>query len=294
MNERVWLLSVLLPIVLGMSAKAQPVAPRIIDCHVHYNGDPEFLQKLLSKLASVDGLAFLLVSPADLATAKPVIDKAPNRLIGFGTLDLDDPRALELIDEFHAAGFRGLGEMEFPLKNFYDPSYWPIYERAQKYGLIILFHTGIVLRDNPKIPVDVSVERMRVTALDGIARRFPGITIIGAHLGNPDYAWAGEIARWNPNVYFDASGSTLIKLQNNYTFFNSIFWWSGVESPHTPKSSTSAFEKLVFGSDVFGGDLEEFDRELARYHKMLDACTVPQKAQDNIFAGTLWRILQKQ
>jgi hypothetical protein len=288
-----WLLPVLLPFVLGVSAKAQSVAPRIIDCHIHYNGDPEFLQKLLSKLASVDGLAFLLVSPPDLATAKPVIDKAPNRLVGFGTIDLDDPRALELIDEFHAAGFRGLGEMEFPLKNFYDPSYWPLYERAEKYGMIILFHTGIVLRDNPKIPVDVSVERMRVTTLDGIARRFPGITIIGAHLGNPDYAWAGEIARWNPNVYFDASGSTLIKLQNNYTFLNSIFWWSGVESPHTPKSSASAFEKLVFGSDVFGGDLEEFDRELARYHKMLDACIVPQKAQDNIFAGTLWRILQK-
>jgi len=294
MNERMWLLPVLLPFVLGMSAKAQSAAPRIIDCHIHYNGDPQFLQKLLSKLASVDGLAFLLVPPADLATAKPVIDKAPNRLVGFGTIDLDDPRALELIDEFHAAGFRGLGEMEFPLKNFYDPSYWPLYERAEKYGMIILFHTGIVLRDNPKIPVDVSVERMRVTTLDGIARRFPGITIIGAHLGNPDYAWAGEIARWNPNVYFDASGSTLIKLQNNYTFFNSIFWWSGVESPHTPKSSASAFEKLVFGSDVFGADLEEFDRELARYHKMLDACAVPKSAQDNIFAGTMWRILQKQ
>ena len=58
MNKRVWLLSVLLPFVLGMSANAQSVAPKIIDCHIHYNGDPEFLQKLLSKLASVDGLAF--------------------------------------------------------------------------------------------------------------------------------------------------------------------------------------------------------------------------------------------
>jgi predicted TIM-barrel fold metal-dependent hydrolase len=186
-----------------------------------------------------------------------------------------------------------LGELENPLKNFYDPSYWPIYERAEKYGMIVLVHTGIVLRDNPKIAVDVSVDRMRVTALDGMARRFPGITIIGAHLGNPDYAWAGEMARWHPNLYLDASGSSLIKLQNNYTFFKSIFWWSGVESPHTPKSSANAFEKLVFGSDVFGGDLDEFDRELERYHKMLDACGVPQEAQDNIFAGTLWRILQK-
>src|SRR5205814_2399 len=87
-------------------------------------------------------------------------------------------------------------------------------------------------------------------------------TLTGAHLGNPDYAWAAEIARWNPNLYFDLSGSSLIKKQDDYTFFKSIFWWSGVVSPHTPKSGTSAFEKLVFGSDVFNGEIEEFDREL--------------------------------
>ena len=294
MTKQYWLLAIL-PLALACaSASAQTVAPKLIDCHVHYNGDPEFIHRLLAKLESVDGLAFLLVRHDNLATAKPLIDKAPNRLIGFGDIDLDDPRALELVDEFQAAGFRGLGEMETPLKQFYDPSYWPIYERAEKYGMIILFHTGIVMRVNPKIPVDVSIERMRVTTLDGVARHFPGLTLIGAHLGNPDYAWAGELARWHPNLYFDVSGSTLIKLQNNYTFFNSIFWWSGVESPHTPKSSASAFEKLVFGSDVFGGDLEEFDRALERYHKMLDTCGVPEKAQENIFAGTMWRILQKQ
>ena len=294
MIKQYWLLAILPLALFCASASAQTVAPKLIDCHVHYNGDPEFIHKLLAKLESVDGLAFLLVRHDNLATAKPLIDKAPNRLIGFGDIDLDDPRALELVDEFQAAGFRGLGEMETPLKQFYDPSYWPIYERAEKYGMIILFHTGIVMRVNPKIPVDVSIERMRVTTLDGVARHFPGITLIGAHLGNPDYAWAGELARWHPNLYFDLSGSTLIKTQNNYAFFNSIFWWSGVESPHTPKSAASAFEKIVFGSDVFGGDLEEFDLALARYHKMLDACAVPKSAQDNIFAGTMWRILEKQ
>ena len=114
----------------------------------------------------------------------------------------------------------------------------------------------------------------RVMLLDKIARRYPRTTIIGAHLGNPDYAWAGEIARWNPNLFFDVSGSTLIKKQEDLTFFKSIFWWTSVASPHTPKSKTSAFEKLVFGSDVFDGDLEEFDRSLERCKRMLDACGV--------------------
>jgi uncharacterized protein len=289
-----WLAAAFWLVISMATAVAQSGPPHIIDGHVHYNGDPAFLQKLLDKMESVDGMAFLLVTPADLKTAKPFLDQHPGRVIGFGSIDPDDPHALEQIDQFQALGFRGLGELENPRKDYNDPVYWPLYERAQKYSMIVLFHTGISARNTPKIATDVSVDRQRVTSLDGIARHFPGITLIGAHMGNPEYAFAAEIGRWNPNVYFDLSGSSLIKLQNNYTIFKSFFWWSGVESLHTPKSGANAFEKLVFGSDVFDGDLPEFDRALDRYHKMLDACEVPPKAQENIFSGTLWRVLQSQ
>src|SRR5271157_775049 len=287
-------------LLLGLSPTflaSQTHAPHLVDGHVHYNGDPAFLEKLVAKLEAVDGVAFLLTTPNDLPSVQTFLSQhsaLAHRIIGFGDIKLDDPQALDQIDRFHAAGFRGLGEFTSPLKNYDDRSYWPIYERAEHYGMIALFHTGIVLRPDPSIPADISVDRMRITTLDGIARRFPKLTVIGAHMGNPDYAWAAEIGRWNPNLFFDLSGSSLIKKQNDYTFFKSIFWWSGVVSPLTPKSGTSAFEKLVFGSDVFNGELEEFDRELDRYHKMLDACGVPPEAQNNIFAGTLWRILQKQ
>jgi uncharacterized protein len=273
---------------------AQSAQPRVIDGHLHYNGDPAFLQKLLAKLDSVDGMAFLLVPPADMGTAVPIIHANPNRLIGFAEIDMDSAHALEDIDLAHEAGFRGIGELEYVAHNYDDPIYFPIYKRAEKYHMIALFHTGIVNREHPNVRTNVSISRMRVTRLDLIARMFPKLTIVAAHMGNPDYAWAAEIARWNPNVYVDLSGSSLIKKQNDYTFFKSIFWWSGVVSPHTPKSSHSAFERLVFGSDVFGGDLPEFDRELKRYHEMLDACGVPKQAQENIFSGTLWHILQQQ
>jgi hypothetical protein len=273
---------------------AQTTPPRLIDVHVHHNGDPAFLEKLVARLDSVDGLALLLTFPKDLDSVKAFIAKHPNRILGLGQMDLDDPRAVELVDRFHAAGFRGLGELSGPLKNYDDRSYWPIYERAEKYGMIILFHTGIVNRMHPEIPSDISVDRMRPTTLDGIARRFPKLTLIGAHLGNPDYAWAAEVTRWNPNLYFDLSGSSLIKKQDDPTFWKSIFWWSGVVSPHTPANAPNAFERLVFGSDVFNGELEEFDRQLERYHKMLDACGVPKASQEMIFAGTMWKILSTQ
>lgn len=270
---------------------AQRKAPKVIDVHVHYDGEPGFLNKLVAKLNSVDGMAFLLTTPRAFAQARSFIQQHPNRLIGFGAITLDDPRVLEQVDMFHAAGFRGLGEMSSPLHNYDDERYWPVYERAEKYHMILLFHTGIVNRENPAIPENISFDRMRATRLDLIARRFPKLIVIGAHMGNPDYAEAAEVGRWDPNLYFDLSGSSLIKKANDYRFFNSIFWWSGVVSPHTPQSSVSAFDKLVFGSDVFNGELAEFDRELARYHKMLDACSVPKRAQTMIFSGTMWRIL---
>lgn len=272
---------------------AQSDPPKLVDCHVHHNGDNAFLEKLVVKLDSVQGAALLITELKDLPSVTAFMKAHPGRLMGLGQVQLDSPGVLAAIDRFHAAGFRGLGELTGPHYNYDDRRYWPIYERAEKYHMVLLFHTGIVNRTQPNVPGDVSSDRMRPSTLDLIARRFPKLTIIGAHLGNPDYAWAGEIARWNPNLYFDVSGSSLIKKQDDLGFFKSIFWWTNAVSPHTPKSGASAFEKLVFGSDVFDGDLEEFDRQLDRYHRMLDACGVSPEAQANIFGGTLWRILNQ-
>jgi predicted TIM-barrel fold metal-dependent hydrolase len=268
--------------------------PKLIDAHVHHNGQVAFLDKLVARLEALDGVAFLLTRPQHLEQVQEYMKKKPGRLIGFGDISLDDPQVLEQIDRFHKAGFRGLGEISRTRKPFDDPSYTPIYDRAAKYGMMLLFHTGIVNRTRPDVAEDVSVDRLRVTLLDNIARRYPKTTIIGAHLGNPDYEWAGEIGRWNPNLFFDLSGSTLIKKQEDPAFFKSIFWWSSVASPHTPKGQASAFEKVIFASDVFGGELEELDRSIERYQRMLNANGVSKEAQANIFAGTLWRIVNQK
>jgi hypothetical protein len=268
--------------------------PKLIDVNEHFRGEPGVLDQLLAKLNAADGIGFLLVPPKAFPEASKFIHEHPDRFIGFGDIKLDDPDVLNQIDRFHQAGFRGLGEITSSLKNYDDPAYWPIYDRAAKYHMILLFHTGIVERPKPEIPANISFDRMRATRLDLIARHWPTLIVIGAHLGNPDYAEAAEVARQNPNLYFDLSGSSLIKKQDDYTFFRSIFWWSGVVSLHTPPGSPNAFEKLVYSSDVFNGVLSEFDASQARYHAMLDACHVPPNVQANIFSGTMWRILQEQ
>lgn len=53
----------------------------------------------------------------------------------------------------------------------------------------------------------------------------------------------------------------------------------------------SAFEKVIFGSDVFGGEIREFDDSIDRYKKMLAACGVSPEAQANICGSTMRRIL---
>jgi hypothetical protein len=287
-------LCALILLLTPVSVLAQTHVPKLIDVHIHYDGEAGILEKLLDKLNAADGLAFLLTTPNGFPQAARFIHEHPDRFIGFGDVKLDDPNVLQEIDRFHAAGFRGLGEITSTLRAYDDRAYWPIYDRADKYHMILLFHTGIVNRLHPEQPADISFDRSRVTRLDLIARHWPKLTIIGAHMGNPDYAEAGEIGRWDPNLYFDASGTSLIKKKDDYGFFRSIFWWTGVSSPHTPSSGASAFEKLVFGSDVFSGDVQEFDLALARYHAMLDTCEVPRNAQEMIFSGTMWRILQAQ
>ena len=294
MGQRSRWVAVLALFSASLSVLAQSHPPQLIDVHVHYNGEPGVLEKLLDKMNANDGLAFLLTTPKGFPQASKFIEEYPGRFIGFGDVKLDDPDVLNEIDRFHKAGFRGLGEITSTQKNYDDRAYWPIYDRVEKYHMILLFHTGIVNRLHPEQPADISFDRSRATRLDLIARHWPKTTIIGAHMGNPDYAEAAEIGRWDPNLYFDLSGTSLIKNKDDYRFFRSIFWWTGTVSPHTPANGASAFEKLVFASDVFSGDVEEFDNSLARYHKMLDACEVPPSAQAMIFSGTMWRILQAQ
>ncbi len=145
-------------------ASPKSAQPKLIDVHEHFNGEPGMLDQLLAKLNAADGIGILLVTPKGFPEASKFIHEHPNRFIGFGDIKLDDPDVLNQIDRFHQAGFRGLGEITSALKNYDDQSYWPIYDRAAKYHMILLFHTGIVARPTRPVPADISFDRMRAYA----------------------------------------------------------------------------------------------------------------------------------
>ena len=283
-----------LPLDNGVTATPE-IRDRIVDMHVHFDEkSPNFIGDLL-KLSERLNLTACVLTP--FPYRKVVLEAAkqhPSEIIPFGSLDLDAPDVVKQAEELHAIGYRGLGELEFVRKPYNDPSYFLVYELANRYGWIVLFHTGIVLRRKFDEPEDVASGRMRPIYLEEIARRFPKITVLGAHCGNPEYEWAAEMARWNPNVFFDLSGSTLTKMQARLADFQKIFWWSNTEwqSPEWKQkpadSDPSAFTKIVFGSDTGLGEIESVVKQ---YHAMFDACAVPEHTRKRIMGGTLAKML---
>jgi uncharacterized protein len=266
------------------------VPDRIVDIHVHFDEkNPGFIDDLLKLSERLNMTACVLTPYANRSAVAEAAKRYPAQIVPFGFVDLDAQDAVQQVKEFHGLGFRGLGELEFVKKPYIDPAYMPVYELANQYSWIVLFHTGIVLRKKFDVPENVASHRMRAFYLEEIARRFPKITVVGAHCGNPEYEWAAETARWNPNLFFDLSGSTLTKMHGRLAEFRKIFWWSGTEEgTKTPENDPSAFSKLVFGSDT---GLDEIEGVAGQYRELFEACGVPERTQKLIMGGTLAKIL---
>ena len=267
----------------------------IVDMHVHFDEkNPNFISDFLRVSEKLNLTACLLTPFANRKVVADAAKQHPTQIIPFGFVDLDAPDVVKQVEELLAMGYRGLGEMEFVKRPYNDPSYLPVYELANRYGWIVLFHTGIVLRRKFDEPEDVASGRMRPIYLEEIARRFPKITVLGAHCGNPEYEWAAEIARWNPNVFWDLSGSTLTKMHGRLADFQKIFWWSNTEwqSPEWKAkkldSDPSAFVKIVFGSD---NGLDGIESVVNQYHALFEACGIPANTRKMIMGGTLSNML---
>ncbi|MBA7490981.1 hypothetical protein ES702_01525 [subsurface metagenome] len=216
---------------------------------------------------------------------KEAFTKYPDVITGFGYIRLGVDN-VATVDTLYEKGFKGLKVIR-PPANYDDKQFYPIYARAQDYGMPILFHLGILARREDEASFDVSFNRMRPAYLDTIARAFPKLTLVGAHLGNPWYEEACEVARWNPNVYFDLSGSTLKKKKPS--FFKEILWWTGKQTFHYEGlGGKGPFEKIVFGGDV---PCELIEDVLNDYRKLLDDLKVPKKIQHKVFGGTVADIL---
>jgi len=182
----------------------------IIDFHVHYQNITGFLDKVLS-VCDGCGVERICLNGAGQEWGQfgnDEVEKAfkqyPNRIIGFGfiKLGLDKP---EIVDGLYHRGFKGL-KTQNPLAPYDDQSFYPFYERAEKCGMPILFHTGIGARGKFPRSSYTSSDYMRPIKLDAIARHFTELNIVAAHMGIPWCAEAAFMSIIHPNFYFDLAG----------------------------------------------------------------------------------------
>jgi predicted TIM-barrel fold metal-dependent hydrolase len=262
-----------------------PVRRFIIDAHQHYSPSPNYIERLVKIYRPRNAMACMLTPISGFELVKKAAAQHPDVVIPYGHVNVDNPEVRDEIQKFADAGFKGI-KMHTPKYNWDDFGYFPIYERLQSLKLVALFHTGIVAGSSD-LPEPSSMARMRPSFLHTIARSFPKLVIQGAHLGNPWYDEAAEVARWEKNIYFDLTGSSLIKKAKNLAVFKEYLWWEG-PTAHSSPDAVYAFEKLVFGTDE---EPENLDSCLARYEAMLDACGVPENSRRKIYGETMAKIL---
>ena len=212
----------------------------IIDSHLHwYLDNPEFNPEVLVKSGVIHG-GWMLSANAIVrgqANDEQIIElcnKYPDFFVPFGYLDLDEAGP-ERVDWLCDQGCIGLKAI-FPGKAYDDPACFPYYERAQARGMPIVFHVGGSPYHGPdEVTIDPAKRElskyMIVMTMDAVAKTFPDLTIVMAHMGaNYDSILANYITRGHANVYMDlsASGEEFVK--------------KGIKS--------AGPEKILFGSDA--------------------------------------------
>lgn len=263
----------------------------IIDTHVHFSDEPGFAEKHAAECARLGiAKAWLLGGRWQKDRIEGGILDAlrqhPGLYRGFGMLQLGRDPA-DAVTAFHDAGFAGL-KCICPAARYDDRGYYRLYERAERLGMPILFHLGIVARSAQDKYRDVDCDRMRPVYLDTIGRAFPGLTIIGAHFGNPWSDEAAMIARWNPNVFFDLSGSIL--KYRPPEFFRQLLWWGGHNPTYQAPDKSQPWDKILFGSDVATGTIAEVIED---YRRTMTAVGLDEAAQQKVWSGNAARILTK-
>ncbi len=253
----------------------------LIDSHIHYRASDEWEKSFLEVFEKWNAIGCILVNMRDLDRGMAFAKAHPERVIPYAAIQIDSPTVLADIRKAHAMGFRGLGEL-FALNqwNYDDPKYDPIWKLAQELKLPVAPHTGI--------HASGKFSRMRPGYLATIAANYPDLVIHAAHFGNPWYEEAGEATRRNANLYFDMSGSSLIKKDLEPGYWSEFLWWTPyVGKPHMPEDAVPAFQKIVFATDE---DPDGMEANIVRFNKMLDACGVSDETRRKCYYETIAQI----
>lgn len=176
------------------------------------------LEELARDYQDLDVIAVLLAWDAETATGRPRVPNEvvatacrdhPEAFVGFGSVDpLKGRRAVDEVERVIELGLKGI-KLHPSLQAFApdDERHWPLYERCEELGLILLFHTGTSgLGAGQPGGQGIRLTYAQPIRLDAVAASFPDLKIIAAHFGYPWHAELLAMAIHKTNIYIDISG----------------------------------------------------------------------------------------
>lgn len=190
--------------------------------------------------------------------------KDSTRRFGFASVDPSDPNAVikfeTAIRELNLKGLK-LGPI---YQNFYPDAkeHFPLYAKAEELGVPILWHQGTSFV--PEGYLDAS----RPAMLDPIARAFPKLKMIVAHMGHP---WIDEcisLVRKHPNLYMDVSALG----SRPWQFYNALVSAQEYGSVH----------KILFGSDYPFFTPDRMIEALRHINDLVEGTKLPRVSDETV------------
>ncbi len=195
------------------------------------------------------GIDKMILLPLDLASingacvgsneqVKFLVDRYPDRFIGFASIDPGSPDALERLE--HAfCHLKLMGLKLHPSKQrFYpdDPQMDAIYRTCIKFGKPVIFHSGMSLEPG------TLAKYAHPLRFEEVAFRFPELRICLAHFGWP---WIGDTCMLllkYANIFADTA---LLYFDNPKAFYHQVF-----QTDMGPDWLERTFRhQVIFGSD---------------------------------------------
>ncbi len=180
------------------------------------------------------------------------------RMFGFASVDPNRAGADRLLE----SAVRELGLVGLKLapiyQNFHptDKLAFPVYAKAQELGLPVMWHQGTSYPAQG--PLDIS----RPVFLDPVARAFPDLLMIIAHMGHP---WMGEATatvRKHPHLFADISALGKRPWQMYNALIEAVEY--GIE------------DKLLFGTDYPNFTVQETIDALTGINRLVEGTNLPR------------------
>jgi predicted TIM-barrel fold metal-dependent hydrolase len=206
------------------------------------------------------------------------MDRFPGRFIGYHNIDPKEPDAAKHVAEVAGDGFRGIKLYPSTWKDLrvYDQLCYPVYEEAERRGLLVFLHFGITIGGQGDLrggnPIDLQIP----------ARDFPGVRFVISHFGAGFFRETLMMQYQADNVYMDSSGSnSWMKYQSHPLDLKTVFRQALV---------AGGAEKILFGTDsTFFPRGWRVNVLKAQYRALVELAGEEEPVVDDVGIGKIFR-----